>query len=214
MDKFRQPLARKYMLRNLGPARHVIGWKIDRDRASRTLNISQPSYVRSILADYNITSRQASPTHMINTHEIDRANEKENVLDQCSVWSLSQNYGLLRVGYRSNHLQSWLIRLRVTRPIIAVGCYPMYLLGRPVLSNGIWYLPNLVLDVMSKTVRIGKPLLFSLTVGRLTAPRPRLDYKLRAFAFAREVNGATHYWCPIYLPGDEDGRRAGDERST
>jgi hypothetical protein len=74
--------ARKYTLKNLGPARHVIGWKIDRDRASRTLTISHPSYVSSILAEDNITSRQASPTTMMDTQELGRADENETVMDQ------------------------------------------------------------------------------------------------------------------------------------
>jgi hypothetical protein len=39
----------------------------------------------------------------------------------CSVWSPCQNYGSLWVGYPSNHLQSWLIRLRAAHPITAVG---------------------------------------------------------------------------------------------
>jgi hypothetical protein len=37
--------------------------------------------------------------------------------------------------------------------------------------------------------------------------------KLRAFSSNREENGATHYWCPIYLPGDEHRRREGEGRS-
>jgi hypothetical protein len=73
MDRCRQLLAGKYTLKNLGPARHVLGCKIDRDRIARTLTISQPSYIRAILSEYNITPRKAASTPMIDTIDLTKA---------------------------------------------------------------------------------------------------------------------------------------------
>jgi hypothetical protein len=95
MDRCRQHLAGKYTLKNLGPARHVLGWKIDRDRLARTLTILQPSYVRAILSENNITPRQAAPSPMIDKIDLTKAKD-----DEQSLYQRTHSFSKLLVSLR------------------------------------------------------------------------------------------------------------------
>jgi len=55
MDKLKKELGARITLKDLGPARTVLGISIDRDRAKGKLQLSQPSYAAEVAQQYGFT---------------------------------------------------------------------------------------------------------------------------------------------------------------
>lgn len=53
--KFKQQVAARYKLSDLGPVASLLGMKVTRDRVARTISFSHETYIESILAKYNFT---------------------------------------------------------------------------------------------------------------------------------------------------------------
>ncbi len=64
IQKVKSKLASHFDLHELGPTTSILGIKIDRDCANRTISLSQPGYVDSILSDFSMTNCNPSATPM------------------------------------------------------------------------------------------------------------------------------------------------------
>ena len=53
VNKFKVDMHKKYKLTDLGPANWLLGIKITRDRANKTISLSQHAYIESIITQYN-----------------------------------------------------------------------------------------------------------------------------------------------------------------
>jgi hypothetical protein len=58
-------LAKRFELRDLGLTTSILGIKVERDRKSRTVFLSQPGYIHSILQRYKMNDSNPQPTPMI-----------------------------------------------------------------------------------------------------------------------------------------------------
>lgn len=61
LSQIKSQLATHYKLQHLGPVKHIIGWKVDRNYTQKTITISQPAYIRQVASIYNRTN--CKPTH-------------------------------------------------------------------------------------------------------------------------------------------------------
>lgn len=57
-------LSSHFVLHDLGPATSILGIKISRDRSKRTISLSQPGYIESILSDFSMSDCNPSTTPM------------------------------------------------------------------------------------------------------------------------------------------------------
>ena len=56
----KQHIQSKYSLKDLGPVRHILGWKVHRDQTG--IYISQPAYINKLLTQYNLQTAKPSTT--------------------------------------------------------------------------------------------------------------------------------------------------------
>ena len=61
LDDVKQALSARFKMKDLGPARYCLGLQIDRNRARRTLRISQSQYLRDVLARFGM--QDCRPVH-------------------------------------------------------------------------------------------------------------------------------------------------------
>ena len=57
-------LSSHFKLHDLGPATSILGMKLERDRAARTISLSQPGYIESILEDLGLSDCNPAVTPM------------------------------------------------------------------------------------------------------------------------------------------------------
>ena len=62
--RVKDDLAAHFKLHDQGPAKSILGIKIERDRSARTISLSQPGYIQSILEDFNMADSNPAPTPM------------------------------------------------------------------------------------------------------------------------------------------------------
>jgi transposase InsO family protein len=55
LELFKQQLSDRFKMKDLGEAKFILGVEIERDRAARTLTISQRAYVKDVLARFNMS---------------------------------------------------------------------------------------------------------------------------------------------------------------
>jgi len=109
LERVKSELGSHFKLNDLGPATSILGMKIVRDRVARTVNLSQPGYVRSILGDFNTSDCNPCLTPM---HEGTRLSMA------MSPQTPEERLGMKAVAYRE--LVGKLLYLAVaTRPDIA-----------------------------------------------------------------------------------------------
>ncbi len=62
--KVKSELASHFNLHDLSPTTSILSIKIDRDCSNRTISLSQPGYVKSILSDFSMSDCNPSATPM------------------------------------------------------------------------------------------------------------------------------------------------------
>ena len=77
-------LGSHFKLHDLGPATSILGMKIVRDHTTRTVNLSQPGYIRSILDDFNMSD----------------CNPCLTLMDEGTTLSVLMRLGMKAVPYR------------------------------------------------------------------------------------------------------------------
>ena len=61
---FKQEVASRYKITDLGPIGWLLGMKVTRDRDARTISLSQQTYTEAILAKYNLTDSKPAAIPM------------------------------------------------------------------------------------------------------------------------------------------------------
>ena len=64
INAYKQKLNERYALTDLGPIHWLLGIKISRDRAARTISLSQTAYIESIINRFNLTDAKSASTPM------------------------------------------------------------------------------------------------------------------------------------------------------
>ena len=64
INAYKQKLNERYALTDLGPIHWLLGIKIKRDRAARTISLSQKTYIESIISRFNLTDAKTVSTPM------------------------------------------------------------------------------------------------------------------------------------------------------
>ena len=64
LNEIKRKIKSKYSLTDLGPVNWLLSIKITRDRAARTISLSQESYIDSILMHFNLTDAKPMSTPM------------------------------------------------------------------------------------------------------------------------------------------------------
>jgi len=109
LQSVKTELGSHFKLHDQGPATSILGMKISRDRAARTICLSQPGYIRSILEDFHMAD--CNPTLM-------PMDEHLKLLVSMSPRTPEEKLGMRAVPYRE--LVSKLLYLAITtRPNIA-----------------------------------------------------------------------------------------------
>ena len=61
MDAAKQEISSKFLCKDLGPMRQMVGLEVHRNRGSKTIHLSQGPYIHKVLARFGMNS--ANPTH-------------------------------------------------------------------------------------------------------------------------------------------------------
>ena len=61
MDAAKQEISSKFMCKDLGPMRQMVGLEVHRNRGSKTIHLLQGPYIHKVLAHFGMNS--ANPTH-------------------------------------------------------------------------------------------------------------------------------------------------------
>ena len=64
IQQVKRDLASHFTIHNQGPVQSILGVKVVRDRSARTISLSQPGYIKSILEDFNMSDCNPSATPM------------------------------------------------------------------------------------------------------------------------------------------------------
>lgn len=62
LDIFKSELTKQYEMEDMGPASFILGMKIERNLAERTMTISQPAYINAIVAKHEMPNRHSATT--------------------------------------------------------------------------------------------------------------------------------------------------------
>ena len=181
-------LAAHFNLRGLGPATSILGMKIARDRSRRSISLSQPGCIESILDDFVMSDCNPSDTPI-------EEGLKPSV--RMSPNAPKEKMEMKHVPYRV--LISNLLYLAVAaRPDIA---YVVGVLCRFIKNprKGHWLATNLVLRYLKGTVhmelvysRTGSPYLFTTHADADLSCN--LDNSRSTGGFAIWVGGAATQW--------------------
>jgi len=101
----KQRLMLQYKMSNLGSAKQFLGLEMDR-LADGTITLSQPGYISTSLARFNMQDANPAPTplHPKNRLDIDTSDaeeEADQAVYQSIVWSLSMPLSVLALIWRS-----------------------------------------------------------------------------------------------------------------
>ncbi|MBW0544103.1 hypothetical protein O181_083818 [Austropuccinia psidii MF-1] len=64
-------------MEDLGPATYILGIEIRRDRNAKTLSLSQMTYIKNLLNDYQMMDCKPVPTPMVPNSRLQQASEEE-----------------------------------------------------------------------------------------------------------------------------------------
>ncbi|CCA67899.1 hypothetical protein PIIN_01770 [Serendipita indica DSM 11827] len=64
IHKVKEELKQRFKIHDQGQTTQILGIRLERDRTSRTIALSQPAYIQKLLEDYNMTDCTPSPTPM------------------------------------------------------------------------------------------------------------------------------------------------------
>ena len=64
LKKVKADLAAIFAIHDQGPVTSILGIKVERDRNARTISLSQPGYIKSILEEFNMADCNPAPTPM------------------------------------------------------------------------------------------------------------------------------------------------------
>jgi transposase InsO family protein len=73
LTALKQDLARRFAMKDLGEAHYVLGIQINRNRAARTLHISQQEYISKVLQRFGMTEAKAVPTPLDSSIKLTKA---------------------------------------------------------------------------------------------------------------------------------------------
>jgi transposase InsO family protein len=73
LTALKQDLARRFAMKDLGEAHYVLGIQIDRNRAARTLHISQQEYISKMLQRFGMTEAKVVPTPLDSSIKLTKA---------------------------------------------------------------------------------------------------------------------------------------------
>ena len=62
IGKLKRSLHAKFAMKELGQARHILGMRIERNRTTKTLRLSQSDYIRKVLKRFNMENAKPAPT--------------------------------------------------------------------------------------------------------------------------------------------------------
>jgi transposase InsO family protein len=188
IQRVKAELASHFKLHDQGPARSILGIKIDRDRASRSVSLSQPGYIESILDQFRMTDCNPALTPM-----------DENM--KLSTWmSLDTPQGRLAMkAYPYRELIGKLLYLAIAmRPDIA---YVVSVLCRFIENPGMdhWHMAKCVLRYLRGTVhmklvysRIDSPDLFTTYSDADLSGNPDNSWLMGGFAVC--IGGGATQW--------------------
>ena len=63
--ELKQDLRKRFAMTDLGPSSHYLGMEIQRNRARRTVRVTQTSYLKKVLARFNMSNCASAPTPMV-----------------------------------------------------------------------------------------------------------------------------------------------------
>lgn len=93
LENIKKELRKKYTLKDLGPVKHILGWKVERNWAKPTIKISQPAYIEHIAKTYNRT--YFKPTHTPYSTKLPEPNPNDHCIDR-KLFPLQSLIGHLR----------------------------------------------------------------------------------------------------------------------
>ena len=67
IGKLKQSLHDKFVMKELGQARHILGMRIERNRKSKTLWLSQSDYIHKVLKRFNMDNAKPVSTPLPTT---------------------------------------------------------------------------------------------------------------------------------------------------
>ena len=62
IGKLKRSLHDKFAMKELGQARHILGMRIERNRTTKTLWLSQSDYIQKVLKRFNMDNAKPTPT--------------------------------------------------------------------------------------------------------------------------------------------------------
>jgi transposase InsO family protein len=81
IDKFKVQMDKKYKLTDLGPANWLLGIKITRDLASKTISLSQHAYIEAIISRFNFDDLKPSSVPMDPAAPLSKSQEPTKLED-------------------------------------------------------------------------------------------------------------------------------------
>ena len=81
IDKFKVDMDKKYKLTDLGPANWLLGIKITRDLASKTISLSQHAYIEAIINQFNFNDLKPSAIPMDSSAPLSKSQEPSKLED-------------------------------------------------------------------------------------------------------------------------------------
>jgi hypothetical protein len=91
IQKVKDELRARFKIHDQGPTSFILGVKLERDRARRTISLSQPAYIRSILESYRMQECNPASTPM---------SEKTRLSSSMSPVSAEEIAEMKRIPYR------------------------------------------------------------------------------------------------------------------
>ena len=64
IDKLKQELGKSFAMKDLGPAKQILGMKISRNRTTKNLWLSQEQYIEKVLARFNMSNSKSVSTSL------------------------------------------------------------------------------------------------------------------------------------------------------
>lgn len=78
IKKFKEDINKKYKITDLGPVYSLLGFKITRDLANKTISLSQMAYIEAIITKYNFNDLKPSAIPMDPSHPYRSLNHQQS----------------------------------------------------------------------------------------------------------------------------------------
>ncbi|PKI75267.1 hypothetical protein CRG98_004307 [Punica granatum] len=121
--ELKKELSKSFAMKDLGPAKQILGMHISRDRSSGKIWLSQEKYIEKILDQFNMGNAEQFHHHLLLISNLARSNvlqvrrrkksEESSVLISCRKFNVC--HGLYKARYRSFCWGSYFMAIRASK---------------------------------------------------------------------------------------------------